>query len=80
MPKLPRNAPIEKKREAASEEMREFSRGELHSGSKEGPIVTKPAQAKAIAMSVSGQSRKDRTKKRSKRRKTSRGGRSNARR
>jgi hypothetical protein len=31
--------------------MGEFKRGELHSGSKEGPKVTKPAQAKAIAMS-----------------------------
>ena len=31
--------------------MREFSRGELHSGSKKGPEVSSPAQAKAIAMS-----------------------------
>jgi hypothetical protein len=31
--------------------MGEFKKGELHSGSKEGPKVTKPAQAKAIAMS-----------------------------
>ncbi len=31
--------------------MGEFKRGELHSGSKSGPEVTKPAQAKAIAMS-----------------------------
>ena len=31
--------------------MGEFKRGELHSGSKDGPKVTKPAQAKAIAMS-----------------------------
>lgn len=31
--------------------MREFSRGELRSGSKKGPEVTNPAQAKAIAMS-----------------------------
>lgn len=31
--------------------MREYSRGDLHSGSKKGPVVTKPAQAKAIAMS-----------------------------
>ncbi len=34
--------------------MGEFKRGELHSGSKEGPKVTKPAQAKAIAMSEAG--------------------------
>jgi len=31
--------------------MGEFKRGELHSGSKDGAKVTKPAQAKAIAMS-----------------------------
>lgn len=31
--------------------MREYSHGALHSGSKKGPLVTKPAQAKAIALS-----------------------------
>lgn len=31
--------------------MREFDRGTLRSGSKRGPKVEKPAQAKAIAMS-----------------------------
>lgn len=31
--------------------MREFAKGELHSGSSTGPVVTKPAQAKAIAAS-----------------------------
>ena len=31
--------------------MREFARGALRSGSKRGPKVEKPAQAKAIAMS-----------------------------
>jgi hypothetical protein len=34
--------------------MGEFKRGELHSGSKDGLKVTKPAQAKAIAMSEAG--------------------------
>jgi len=34
-----------------SKVMREFSRGALRSGSKAGPEVTNPAQAKAIAMS-----------------------------
>lgn len=38
--------------------MREYSKGKLHSGSKEGPVVTSPAQAKAIAMSEAGLSRK----------------------
>jgi hypothetical protein len=33
--------------------MREYSHGTLHSGSKHGPKVTSPAQAKAIAMSES---------------------------
>jgi len=31
--------------------MRKFKRGELHSGSKKGPIVTKVSQAKAIGLS-----------------------------
>ena len=37
--------------------MGEFKRGTLHSGSKAGPKVTNPAQAKAIAMSEAGKSR-----------------------
>lgn len=31
--------------------MHEFKHGELHSGSKHGPVVTNPQQAKAIAES-----------------------------
>jgi hypothetical protein len=31
--------------------MREYYAGTLHSGSKKGPVVTSPQQAKAIAMS-----------------------------
>ncbi len=31
--------------------MGEFEEGKLHSGSKKGPIVTRPKQAKAIALS-----------------------------
>lgn len=42
--------------------MKEFGRGELHSGSKKGPIVTNPAQAKAIAMSEAGLSKKGKRK------------------
>ena len=38
--------------------MKEFGKGELHSGSKSGPVVTSPAQAKAIAMSEAGMSKK----------------------
>lgn len=35
----------------AAKVMREYSHGELHSGSKHGPVVKSSAQAKAIAMS-----------------------------
>lgn len=34
-----------------SKVMREGYAGKLHSGSKSGPVVTKPSQMKAIAMS-----------------------------
>ena len=37
--------------------MCEFKRGTLHSGSKTGPKVTNPKQAKAIAMSEAGKSK-----------------------
>ena len=38
--------------------MKEFSKGELHSGSKAGPVVTNPKQAQAIAFSEAGMSKK----------------------
>ena len=38
--------------------MEEFKEGSLHMGSKMGPIVKKPKQAIAIALSESGQARK----------------------
>lgn len=31
--------------------MKEFGKNKLHSGSKKGPVVSNPAQAKAIALS-----------------------------
>jgi hypothetical protein len=31
--------------------VKEFQAGELHSGSKKGPVVTNPAQMRAIALS-----------------------------
>jgi len=34
-----------------SKVMQEFHKGDLHSGSKQGPVVTDDKQAKAIAMS-----------------------------
>jgi hypothetical protein len=40
--------------------MQEFKAGELHSGSKEGPVVTNPSQAQAIALKEAGASRKKR--------------------
>lgn len=40
--------------------MHEFKEKTLHSGSKKGPVVTKPEQAKAIALS---EARKLKTKK-----------------
>jgi hypothetical protein len=38
--------------------MGEFGKGELHSGSKKGPIVSSPDQAKAIALSEAGLSKR----------------------
>jgi uncharacterized protein DUF6496 len=46
------------KREKFKVVMDEYKAGELHSGSKNGPIVTNPKQAIAISLSESGQSRK----------------------
>ncbi len=34
-----------------SKVMKEFGKGDLHSGSKKGPVVTNPKQAVAIALS-----------------------------
>ena len=45
--------------------MHEFKEGTLHSGSKEGPTVTSPKQAVAIAMSEAGMAKKKPEKKRS---------------
>lgn len=46
------------KRKNVAFEMRKFKGGSLHSGSKDGPVVTSRAQAIAIALSETGQSRK----------------------
>jgi hypothetical protein len=45
------------KRNVVKTEMHKFGQGDLHSGSKHGPIVTNPKQAVAISMSESGQSK-----------------------
>jgi hypothetical protein len=46
------------KKSAVKEVMGEFKRGKLRSGSTKGPKVKNPKQAKAIAMSESGQAKK----------------------
>lgn len=58
MPILSKSAPKKQKKKRMSLEMEKFKSGELHSGSKKGPIVTNPKQAIAISLSESGLSRK----------------------
>jgi hypothetical protein len=59
MPKLKKTSSKKAKKQRMTEEMRKFSEGSLHSGSKKGPIVTNPKQAIAISLSESGQSNKN---------------------
>lgn len=58
MPKLTKKAPKKAKKARMKEEMHKFKEGDLHSGSKKGPVVTNPKQAIAISLSESGQSKK----------------------
>ena len=46
------------KKEIVKTEMHKFKEGNLHSGSKKGPVVTNPKQAIAISLKESGQSKK----------------------
>lgn len=48
------------KKQIVQTEMKKFKEGKLHSGSKKGPIVKSRAQAIAISMKESGQSKKKR--------------------
>jgi len=50
--------PVSKGREGVREEMHKFKHGQLHSGSKHGPIVKDRQQAIAIALSEAGLSNK----------------------
>jgi hypothetical protein len=61
MPRLKKSAPKKAKKARMETEMRKFKEGSLKSSS--GEKVTNPAQAKAIGLSESGQSKKKRKKK-----------------
>ncbi len=64
MPKKRKPTPKTKKQRAKIETViGEFKEGELHSGSKEGPIVKSKKQALAIALSYSDVSKKKSKKK-----------------
>lgn len=66
MPKLTHSASKKAKKSRMHEEMKKFSEGSLHSGSKKGPLVKSRAQAVAIGLSESGQSKKKNVKKKMK--------------
>lgn len=73
MPRLKKSASKRAKRERMHAEMHKFKHGQLHSGSRQGPIVKSRDQAIAIGLSESGQSKYGRRSKRKRRR--ARGGR-----
>lgn len=50
--------PVARGQKGVAQEMHKFKFGDLHSGSKSGPVVTNPKQAVAIAMNEAGLSKK----------------------
>lgn len=62
MPRLKKSAKKSAKIARMSHEMDKWKRGEMHSGSKKGPVVKSHKQAVAIGLSESGQSNKQRKK------------------
>jgi Family of unknown function (DUF6496) len=59
MPKLGPGDPKSARDERVHEELHKFKHGQLHSGSKTGPVVTNRDQAIAIALSEAGYERKN---------------------
>jgi len=57
MPYAKKSDSKKKKRAVMKESMERFEAGDMHSGSKKGPVVTNPKQAVAISLSMSGQSK-----------------------
>jgi hypothetical protein len=57
MPRLTKKASKKAKREMMRSELHKYKHGELHSGSRHGPVVKNRKQAIAIALHQSGQSK-----------------------